>query len=621
MPIFSIATDSDDGATYYRGQSLSSSSSGTIGLSAICLGTGRLYVAWTPVSGQKSCTYVVKNNGGTTVYSSGCSEISPTADNQVTTNNILANRTDGPFTVEMTIYDGVSCSGSIIGTGTAGGFNRIDSNCFEGTGSFGIVGDLSYALGEPLSYYDLESHMRFQNVTIPQGVLVVSAQIRVQAVNKSGAHQAIRIFAQNSDNVTSVPSGTSSTPGTGPKTDFDGRPKTSSFYEVTLNPWVPSNIYIFPITNLIQEVIDRPGWSSGNNLMLLWTLQDEVAEFISPGNHVDWQDYPSLNAAQLTIEFGEPSIGVAAGTSTVNGISQSGNRGDADGQSDAIAFSAFDQELVGSASGVGAASGVGISNAEAAGTAAGVGDANGVIEWLSVGISSGIGTASGVAIVLSSSVGSASGVGVASGVGISNAEAAGTAAGVGDANGVIESTKEAAGAATGVGDADGAEGLQGFDSVGTAPSVGGVAGVGLSENPTIGTTAGTSDAAAIREVLVESVGIAGGTSIVLGVGASLARTTGSAAGTSLIEGRKLSDTRIFLSDLTDRLGRRSVGGDSTRFLELDGASIIEPTAFEPDPSTHRRSHYYHAVTNTLYRKVTTHSEPGIVVAHWQKVSD
>jgi len=83
----------------------------------------------------------------------------------------------------------------------------------------------------------------------------------------------------------------------------------------------------------------------------------------------------------------------------------------------------------------------------------------------------------------------------------------------------------------------------------------------------------------------------------------------------------MSETQQFLNDLTYRLGRRTVGGDPMRFLELNGATIIEPTAFEPDPTTCRRSHYYNAITNTLYRKVTTRSEPGITVAHWQKVSD
>ena len=66
---------------------------------------------------------------------------------------------------------------------------------------------------------------------------------------------------------------------------------------------------------------------------------------------------------------------------------------------------------------------------------------------------------------------------------------------------------------------------------------------------------------------------------------------------------------------------RSVGHNPIWFLELHGAAIIEPTAFEPDPATHRGTHYYNATTNTLYKKVITRNEPGIVIAHWQKVSD
>lgn len=77
----------------------------------------------------------------------------------------------------------------------------------------------------------------------------------------------------------------------------------------------------------------------------------------------------------------------------------------------------------------------------------------------------------------------------------------------------------------------------------------------------------------------------------------------------------------FLQDLANRLGRPYQGHHCARLLELNGATIIEPTAFEPDPATHRQSHYYNAITNTLYRKVITYKEPGVVVAHWLKVSD
>jgi hypothetical protein len=80
-------------------------------------------------------------------------------------------------------------------------------------------------------------------------------------------------------------------------------------------------------------------------------------------------------------------------------------------------------------------------------------------------------------------------------------------------------------------------------------------------------------------------------------------------------------TRAFLNDLGNRRGRPSPGHNSIWFLELSGVTIIEPTAFEPDPATHRHDYYYNAVTNTLYRKVVSRHETGIAVAHWQKASD
>ena len=80
------------------------------------------------------------------------------------------------------------------------------------------------------------------------------------------------------------------------------------------------------------------------------------------------------------------------------------------------------------------------------------------------------------------------------------------------------------------------------------------------------------------------------------------------------------DTTRFLQDLIARRGLKRTGGFSTRLLELDGATIVEPTAFEPDAATHRNDYYYNAITNTLYRKVVVRREPGVVVAHWQKTS-
>ena len=62
----------------------------------------------------------------------------------------------------------------------------------------------------------------------------------------------------------------------------------------------------------------------------------------------------------------------------------------------------------------------------------------------------------------------------------------------------------------------------------------------------------------------------------------------------------------FLADLLSRRAKfLNSQGENVWYLELHGARIIEPTAFEPDAFTHRGDFYYNAINNALYRKVKT----------------
>jgi len=81
----------------------------------------------------------------------------------------------------------------------------------------------------------------------------------------------------------------------------------------------------------------------------------------------------------------------------------------------------------------------------------------------------------------------------------------------------------------------------------------------------------------------------------------------------------VSLTQDFLSDLFSRRAISGGGTQSEWLMELGGASIIQPTAFEPDPATHNQGYYYNSSHNALYRKVVTRTEP-VIVAHWQRVS-
>lgn len=82
-----------------------------------------------------------------------------------------------------------------------------------------------------------------------------------------------------------------------------------------------------------------------------------------------------------------------------------------------------------------------------------------------------------------------------------------------------------------------------------------------------------------------------------------------------------AQTIEFLADLAQRRGRPEPGYNPVWLVELHGGTTIEPTAFEPDPVTHRHDYYYNAETNTLYKKVVSRREPGIITAYWQKASD
>ena len=51
----------------------------------------------------------------------------------------------------------------------------------------------------------------------------------------------------------------------------------------------------------------------------------------------------------------------------------------------------------------------------------------------------------------------------------------------------------------------------------------------------------------------------------------------------------------FLADILNRRRLSYSRGDCVWFLEKHGAHIVQPTAFEPDPETHRSDYYYNAI--------------------------
>jgi hypothetical protein len=639
MPVYQIATEADDG-TVWRNWATSSSTGSTgapINLSVTCYADGNFRFFWTPVAQQASFRVWVRNNIGLLVYESGCGALAPDTDNNISLNEPLYERTDGPFTLELYIYRGNIglCNGDVVAAATASGFDYPDSTTLDNTSKL-FIGDTADTGSHP---FNGNAWMRFTNINIPQGANILSGTLTLQASLNQGVTSFpldVKIVAEDSSNPTNPTS----------YNNYWARTRTSNALTESISVWDPSVNYTYTITSIIQEIVDRPDWVSGNSiLMFLEDMDSAYYGSVATGIYILVQDYPSLYAPQLTIEHGIAASGTAAGTSTANAATLWGAKGNAEGQSVADGFGTFTITVVATAAGSSSVEGVGRSNIEAVGTAAGtsdlddadgrngkaaVGTAAGTsnaddaptkIEWVAIGTSSGLSTTAATGISTNQSVGSIAGISAVNGIGSSQAAVIGVSTGVGTASGVAESQAESAGTSVGVADADDAVGLMGWDSIGSSAGINVTSGVGSSEARTIGVSDGLSIVVAEREVLFSSEGTSSGTVIVHAGGSRGLFIVGSATGLAKSVGRILPYQRIWLQDLSERLGVRSASSDSFRFLELNGASIIEPTAFEPDPATYRLSHYYNAVTNTLYRKVVTRNEPGIVVAYWQKVSD
>lgn len=80
--------------------------------------------------------------------------------------------------------------------------------------------------------------------------------------------------------------------------------------------------------------------------------------------------------------------------------------------------------------------------------------------------------------------------------------------------------------------------------------------------------------------------------------------------------------KSWLLDLLSKKGTTEESFDTVRFVELQKGQVLEPTAFEPDPVSHRNDYYYNAKTNILYKKIIT-KRIGLLItnAHWKRVSN
>ncbi len=147
---------------------------------------------------------------------------------------------------------------------------------------------------------------RFTGVTVAQAATVNSASFKMtaQATYNAGANTvSLLVSAEASDN---APALTAS--GAGELLTSAARPRTTAVSAAwNQNSVVADTEYSIDITSVIQEIVNRAGWVSGNAIVIL--VDTNTTTTLG-----EWQDYFSYDgsttkAAKLVIDYGAAGAG------------------------------------------------------------------------------------------------------------------------------------------------------------------------------------------------------------------------------------------------------------------------------------------------------------------------
>jgi|GEM_PF-1739018 len=107
--------------------------------------------------------------------------------------------------------------------------------------------------------YWANSNFLFKNVAIAQGASIQTAYLKLTAYS-AGSAATSWIYAEDTGSASAYTY----------CSDFQGAARTTEKVEWTVTEWSSKTVYSSPsIHKVIQEIVDREDWSSGNNIMIL----------------------------------------------------------------------------------------------------------------------------------------------------------------------------------------------------------------------------------------------------------------------------------------------------------------------------------------------------------------
>ena len=106
---------------------------------------------------------------------------------------------------------------------------------------------------------------RFQNIAVPQGATIETASFKVYW--ESGNSRTFKVIALDNDDA----------PQPADNTYADHSLETTASVDWTID--TDEGAYTVEVKTIIQEIVDKSGWSSGNAIMLMMRLDEPNLNF------------------------------------------------------------------------------------------------------------------------------------------------------------------------------------------------------------------------------------------------------------------------------------------------------------------------------------------------------
>jgi hypothetical protein len=160
--------------------------------------------------------------------------------------------------------------------------------------------------GAPEDQNILTAGLRFQNIHIPQGAIIDSAFIRVHSHEGKTTEDVaeITIVGEATDHALTFD-----------EENFNNdylltdRPETSASVEWEVaEEWVIWQPYFTPdLKNIVQEIVDRPGWKSGNAMAFIFKGNDQGPSTVE--NAREWEAFENISDPEDEDPEGNPGDG------------------------------------------------------------------------------------------------------------------------------------------------------------------------------------------------------------------------------------------------------------------------------------------------------------------------